>query len=660
MGSRIEPKRSSRRNGRRRPKSIAPLGAMLLVAGVVGALPAWADAEQASQPTSATAGRIATGKYHTCALLADSGVRCWGYGGDGALGYGSTNSIGDDETPGSVGPVNLGPGRTAKAISAGDYHTCALLDDGTVRCWGFGGDGRLGYGNTNSIGASQTPGSVGPVDLGPGRTAKAISAGGGHTCAVLDNGTVRCWGYGFTGQLGYGNTDSIGDDETPGSVGPVDLGLGRTAAAISAGGRHTCALLDDGHVRCWGTGGSGRLGYGNMSSVGDTPATTPDTAGPVNLGPGHIAVAITAGGAHTCAILDEGSVRCWGFGASGQLGYANTSNVGDNETPDAVGPVKLGPGRTAKAISAGAAHTCALLDDGNVRCWGYGGNGRLGYGNTNTIGDATTPDMAGPVSVGGGRVALAISAGDAHTCALLDDGHVRCWGAGANGRLGYCNQDDIGDDELPGSAGPVSLELGDGGAGCAATGAPGGGGPITAPAGGGGGRPGARPGTGGPPRRGHPVDPLARQAVRARALRSCLAAAARRTKRHRSRGRRDCLKRFGRSPGRVARVHVRAVSGTEVVLSFAAVGTDGPYPPPARAYLIKQSRRPIRRPRDFSRAQTLCRGSCRFRVTAVGSKIILTITHLRPHSTYFYAIAARDNVSNRSGPRSATAQIHTR
>ena len=150
-------------------------------------------------------------------------MRCWGYGGDGELGYGNTNDIGDNETPGSVGPVDLGPGRSAVAISAGYSHTCAILDNGTVRCWGDDLNGELGYGNTATIGDDETPGSVGPVNLGAGRTGAAISAGEAHTCATLDDGTVRCWGAGGLGRLGYGNTNTIGDNETPGSVGPVDL-----------------------------------------------------------------------------------------------------------------------------------------------------------------------------------------------------------------------------------------------------------------------------------------------------------------------------------------------------------------------------------------------------------------------------------------------------
>ena len=118
--------------------------------------------------------------------------------------------------------VDLGAGRRALAISAGGNDTCALLDGGAVRCWGDGDGGQLGYGNRNSIGDDETPGGFGPVDLI--RPAVAISVGAGHTCAVLDNGRVRCWGHGLEGQLGYGNTDTIGDNETPASVGPVAAG----------------------------------------------------------------------------------------------------------------------------------------------------------------------------------------------------------------------------------------------------------------------------------------------------------------------------------------------------------------------------------------------------------------------------------------------------
>jgi alpha-tubulin suppressor-like RCC1 family protein len=239
-----------------------------------------------------------------------------------------------------VGSVNLGSGRTAVAITGGGYHTCAILDNGKVRCWGDGGDGQLGYGNKRDIGDNETPASVAAVKLGQGRKAVAIAAGYGHTCAILDNGKVRCWGAAGNGQLGYGNSRKIGDDETPASVAPVKLGARRKAIAISAAGAHTCAVLNNRRVRCWGNGRYGRLGYGNTRDIGDNE--TPGSVDPVKIGTGRKAVAIQAGGRHTFALLDNGRVRSWGLASEGQLGYANTRNIGDNEKPASAGPVMLG------------------------------------------------------------------------------------------------------------------------------------------------------------------------------------------------------------------------------------------------------------------------------------------------------------------------------
>jgi alpha-tubulin suppressor-like RCC1 family protein len=400
---------------------------------------------------------IAAGAAHTCVVLDNGSVRCWGSGGSGSLGYGDTTSIGNNETPGSVGPVDLGVGRNALTVDTGEGLTCALLDNGWVRCWGGGSNGRLGYGNTNNIGDNEAPGVAGPVSLGVesvGRFAIAISGSNSHDCALLDNGTVRCWGDPSEGQLGYGNLNQIGDNETPGSVGPVDLGSGRTAASITTGFRHTCALIDNGTIRCWGSGDKGQLGNASMAEVGDNE--TPASAGPVEMG-GRNAVAITSGSEFNCAIFDDGTVRCWGSALSGQLGYGNTNNIGDNELPSSAGPVDLGAGRTARSIDAGSDHVCALLDNGTVRCWGLNSNGQLGYGNTNNIGDNELPSSVGPVDMGVGRTAVAITAGVAHTCARLDNGTVRCWGRALTGEIGYGNTNNIGDNELASAVGTVDL-----------------------------------------------------------------------------------------------------------------------------------------------------------------------------------------------------------
>jgi len=629
---------------------------LLITACAVLVLCANASGDQSSQPGAPAAGQITAGTYHSCGVLSGAAY-CWGFSGSGQLGYSNANMVGDDETPGSAGALNVGAGRSVAAVSAGSFHTCAVLDNGSVRCWGFGGNGRLGYGNQITIGDDESPSSVGPVDLGAGRTARAISAGFANTCAILDDGSVRCWGYANDGRLGYGNTEDIGDNETPGSAGAVDLGTGRTAVAITTGDTHTCAILDNATVRCWGFGGFGQLGYGNGDFIGDNEK--PSAVGPVDLGPGRTATAISAGGSHTCAVLDNGSVRCWGTAGSGELGYGNTTGVGATQTPGSAGPVDLGAGRTARAISAGTSHTCAVLDDGNVRCWGSNGFGQLGYASTATIGDNETPAGVGNVNLGPGRTAAAIATGDLHTCARLDDSSTRCWGFGAYGRLGLCNTATIGDDESPSATRPVDLSVG--GPGCTPL-------PVT-PIDGGAAPPAAAPPVAAvvqtplpaaPITGPAPVDPLKQQAARAARLRSCQRAARRRSRSARAGARRVCLVRHGRVPARVARLRARALSSTKVELTFDAAASDGRRDPAAQRYVIKQSRRPIRTKRDFARAQALCRATCKFSVKDAGAKLRLSVTDLRPRSTYYYKVAARDNVAHLIGPRSVTARVRTR
>jgi len=434
--------------------------ACALVAALALFIPSRANSESAASASRPVqAGYLDAGIQHTCAILADHTLRCWGKGLAGRLGYGSDANL---LSAAAAPPVDLGPGRYATAVAAGDFHTCAILDNGAVKCWGFGANGRLGYGSTANV---TVPAAAPAVDLGPGRTAVAITAGASHTCAILDTGQVRCWGNGGQGRLGYGNEQSVGDDETPAAVGPVDLG-GHAARAIAAGDFHTCAILDDGSMRCWGFGASGQLGNGGTGNVGD--GESPATAGIVQLPAGRSARAVAGGAGHTCAILDDGSVSCWGFGANGRLGYGNTS---DRSTPG--GPVAIGG--TAAAIAAGDAHTCAVLDAGGVRCWGFGGGGRLGYSSSNSVGDTsgTLPDSAGPVDVGAGRVGRGLTIGGAptpstpaqpdegtgYTCALLDDGTLRCWGYGGSGRLGYGDESQVAGTGFPSPAekGPVPL-----------------------------------------------------------------------------------------------------------------------------------------------------------------------------------------------------------
>lgn len=434
-----------------RPHTVLALFALAWACVALVTAPAQAGGSQTDPAARATAQeQLALGNAHTCAIDAGD-VRCWGANESGQLGYGHTDDIGDDEAASIAGVVDIGG--KAIAITAGQRHTCAIRTDGQVLCWGDGLRGKLGYGNTDSIGDDETPASVGPVPLG--RTAVSIAAGDEHTCALLNTGEIRCWGWSFYGQLGYANTATIGDNELPTSVPGVTLGPANQgqAVAVVAGAHHTCALLATGRVRCWGRNGNGQLGLGHSGShVGTVvkpydPLVNPD---PIEFPGGRLAVSLTAGLDHTCAVLEDGAVSCWGEGSNGQLGYGNTTDIGNDELPSSVGPVVLD--HPAVSVSAGNIHTCTILANGATRCWGSGDSGRLGRGNTNTL---LNPTWTSPISMG--NEVIAIESGRSHTCARLADGGIRCWGAGTFGRLGYGNIDSIGDDEVPSSIAPLDL-----------------------------------------------------------------------------------------------------------------------------------------------------------------------------------------------------------
>ena len=227
------------------------------------------------------------------------------------------------------------------------------------------------------------------IDLGAGATATSITTGSYHSCAILDNGSVKCWGDNNLGQLGNGSNTDVGNsaNQMGDNLGTVDLGTGRTAIQIEAGSHHTCAILDSGVMKCWGMNTYGQLGLGHNEHVGRgldldnnnvvcidglDPVDHPNNArecnsvmgdglSAVDLGEGRTAIAMALGHYHTCAILDNGSVRCWGSNSNGRTGLGTTTGYqGDStgEMGDDLPTVDLGIGRTATSISAGYSHTC--------------------------------------------------------------------------------------------------------------------------------------------------------------------------------------------------------------------------------------------------------------------------------------------------------------
>lgn len=416
------------------------------------------DQEEVIDPI-APATTFSAGPNHSCAVSVGGQVRCWGFGDGGALGYGNTNSIGDDELPIAAGDVDVGGPVSAISVNT---TTCALLTTGAVRCWGTAQTsavvGLLGYPGEVAIGDDETPAEMGDIDLG-GRAVQ-VSAGGSHNCALLDTGAVRCWGDGAVGALGYGNPDTIGDDETPAMAG--DVPVGGKVVQISAGAGRTCALLIGGTVRCWGAGVLGYLGGSNsiVDAVGDDE--TPAEKGDIDVG-GEV-VQISAGDFHVCALLREGTVRCWGDSVYGQLGYGNPETIGDDETPASAGDVPIGG--VATLVSAQGIGTCAVLDNGGVRCWGSVYYGVVAEDailaavreplhevferSLHAFGDDEFPSDLPLLDFGGAVSKLDL--GSENGCAELTTGGLRCWGRNFWGEGGHGHTQNIGDDEPPSSA----------------------------------------------------------------------------------------------------------------------------------------------------------------------------------------------------------------
>jgi alpha-tubulin suppressor-like RCC1 family protein len=270
------------------------------------------------------------------------------------------------------------------------------------RVWAWGSNQYEQLGNTS------TSDSLTPVPVAGISGALTVAAGEGHSLALINNGTVASWGWNAFGQLGIGFIG--GEIAFPRTVGDPSNPLSGVLA-ISAGARHSLALLADGTVRAWGWNAYGQLGDG----------TKIDSRIPVPVFGVSGAIAIAGGYAHSLALLADGTVRAWGSNAFGQLGNGTTV---DSRVPIPV----LGLSRVV-AIAAGAYHSLALLSDGTVRAWGRNDQGQLGSG-------TTSPFRAIPLLVTGLPPVTAIAAGDNHNVAILFDGTVRAWGANSSGQLG--------------------------------------------------------------------------------------------------------------------------------------------------------------------------------------------------------------------------------
>lgn len=427
----------------------------------------------------------AINKSAGCAILSNDGLKCWGYNYNGKLGIGEgIPSYGEklDEMGDNAKYVQLDD--AVEQVFMGTYLACALFPGGTpdsynAKCWGNEHYAAQGNHPDSSIGDSALDVYNLPIiNFGSGLSVKSLDVGRDHACAVLSDDSLKCWGDNGAGELGLnstidqGNTDTSTGDNLPTAI------MGSTVKQVSAGSDYTCAILLNNRIKCWGYDEFGRVGSEvsmgfNVSSssgatVGNDPSEmesldyidlgtkddnfdgTPDGVNPLEFS------MVQTGESHTCAITTDGLVKCWGRNDYGQLGHENTttsydvSNFGDGLPYSA-----LGTGLTATDLYVGSKHTCALLSDNSVKCWGFNYNGQLGLGHTNHIGDEAGEmgDNLNAVNLNGNAVKFADN-GDGRsntTCAVMSTNEMKCWGD--NNEYNILQRNDLGIGDEPSEMG---------------------------------------------------------------------------------------------------------------------------------------------------------------------------------------------------------------
>ncbi|MQA27285.1 MAG: tandem-95 repeat protein, partial [Micromonosporaceae bacterium] len=407
---------------RRGLRAVATL-LLALPLGVAGlAAPALADPNEASSPSLVDKQRrISAGNLHSCAIVDTGQVQCWGGNDNGQLGNGTTTT--------STDPVLVSGLSAVLQLSAGGSHTCALVHGGATRCWGLNGNGQLGDGSTAD--------STQPVPVSGISGATSVASGGFHSCAILGDGAVKCWGNDGAGQIGDGNPGDT--SSSPKSVSGITAA--NPAKALSLGEFHSCALLQDGVVKCWGHNGFGQLGDGTKADRSE-PTAVAGLADPAD----DPVLVLTTGSSHTCVLLDDDdkTVRCWGHNAYGSLGHATA--VVDDVMQPSTAPLavrrdgnpdplieNLVPLTGVTALSAGQYHTCARVSGGAVRCWGNNNRSQLGADPKPLT--EQIEDSVNALPVGGLGSVDAVTAGGFHNCALAGTS-MKCWGYNFYGQLG--------------------------------------------------------------------------------------------------------------------------------------------------------------------------------------------------------------------------------
>ena len=340
-------------------------------------------------------------------------------------------------------------------LSSGGYTQCIITEDNRVACWGNNDQGKRGLGGGIGNASITPPGKAGPWLVGNLSTGMVeVSAGGWSTCSLKETGQIWCWGGGSAGQLGSG-TD-VCQDQGSGGISCADatnyppvqvsLPMGKTAVSLSdANQGHFCAILNTGEGLCWGWNNHGELGDGTVCTGGTylsdnnnpspagcnsqngryTPVIVDDSNFPTNSS----FISISMGLYHTCGIIDNNDLYCWGYNDQGQLGIGTTEQT-NYPIPQFVDSNVIG-------VSTGNNHACALYESQTIKCWGANSEGQLGTGNMYYLNTPTAINLSSNISL------ISIESAYNANCAISEDFIPICWGANQFGQIGNYDENDI-------------------------------------------------------------------------------------------------------------------------------------------------------------------------------------------------------------------------